>query len=354
MSFPNPFRRSESSFATPLPPTGLIDERHPSPLAIIYRSELDYLSRCIRDYPNIETGGQLFGFWTNQGAPVVLYVIGPGRDANHEQAFFNQDLRYLDLVGNLLLDRYGLQHIGEWHSHHQLGLARPSGHDASTMFHALERVPLRHLLLCIGNYRDGYSAINPYTFHESDPDHYCEALWKVKDMESPFRPIIDRELAQVLIHPRTRELRHGLQRLVSEHAATNSQPAPQGPMLGGVNWLKRTGNIDRLKHIVATVKERYAGLSVQTQMDETGMVNLNIDNGAFEVRFPSRFPQEPPQFLRQGTMMPTPAWSLECQDHDIPFAFDQWWAAFEDHTHDNNPNNPNNPNTPYTPSLFDL
>lgn len=28
---------------------------------IIYQSELDYISRCILDFKNIETGGQLFG-----------------------------------------------------------------------------------------------------------------------------------------------------------------------------------------------------------------------------------------------------------------------------------------------------
>jgi hypothetical protein len=91
----------------------LIDEKAPSPLAIIYRSELDYISRCVLDSPNIETGGQLFGFWTSQGAPVVLYAIGPGRNANHQKSFFNQDVEYLDTVGNELLDRYTLQHIGE-------------------------------------------------------------------------------------------------------------------------------------------------------------------------------------------------------------------------------------------------
>lgn len=32
--------------------------------AIVYQSELDYISRCILDYPQIETGGQLFGFYS--------------------------------------------------------------------------------------------------------------------------------------------------------------------------------------------------------------------------------------------------------------------------------------------------
>ena len=61
----------------------------PAPIAIIYKSELDYISRCILDCTNIETGGQLFGFWTAEGVPVVLYAIGPGPHANHQSAFFN-------------------------------------------------------------------------------------------------------------------------------------------------------------------------------------------------------------------------------------------------------------------------
>lgn len=32
-----------------------------------YQSELDFVSRCILDRKHIETGGQLFGFWTSRG-----------------------------------------------------------------------------------------------------------------------------------------------------------------------------------------------------------------------------------------------------------------------------------------------
>lgn len=40
---------------------------------------------------------------------------------------------YLQSVGDILNSDYGLQHIGEWHSHHRLGLDHPSGHDAQTI-----------------------------------------------------------------------------------------------------------------------------------------------------------------------------------------------------------------------------
>ena len=77
--------------------------------AIIYRSEIDFISRCILDYLDIETGGQLFGFWTAGGIPVVLYAIGPGANANHQVSFFNQDIGYLEQVGRKLFDKYGLK-----------------------------------------------------------------------------------------------------------------------------------------------------------------------------------------------------------------------------------------------------
>ena len=124
---------------------------------------MDFVSRCILDYPRIETGGQMFGYWTDDGTPVVLYTIGPGPHANHQPAFFNQDVQYLKEVGSILVHQYGLQHMGEWHSHHQLGLAHPSGHDASTMASGLAASGRNRFLLCIGNCTDTMSRSEEHT-----------------------------------------------------------------------------------------------------------------------------------------------------------------------------------------------
>lgn len=75
--------------------------------AVIFKGEMDFISRCILDRKNIETGGQLFGYWTEDGTPVILYAIGPGPRANHQVTFFNQDIDYLVKVGNILRNRYG-------------------------------------------------------------------------------------------------------------------------------------------------------------------------------------------------------------------------------------------------------
>ncbi len=187
-----------------------------SDCAIIYGSELDYISRWILDYPHIETGGQLFGYWTDDGTPVVLYAIGPGPQANHQIAFFNQDIAYLETVGNQLTRTYGLQHIGEWHSHHGLGLSRPSGHDAKSMADGIMDSGRNRFLLCIGTCVDGVSRLLPYNFEAGRWTDYVSAKWIIKPMDSPFRKWIDAELAEELCMPLTEKANDAILNRVRE------------------------------------------------------------------------------------------------------------------------------------------
>ena len=73
-----------------------VDENKLSHIAIINRCKLDFISHCILDYPNIETVGQLFVFWTSDGTPIVTYVIGLGTNVQHHQTRrYNQNLTQL-------------------------------------------------------------------------------------------------------------------------------------------------------------------------------------------------------------------------------------------------------------------
>lgn len=170
-------------------------ESNPAPCAIIYQSELDFVSRCILDRKHIETGGQLFGFWTSRGVPVVLFAIGPGPKANHQATFFNQDVDYLKQVGTALMERFGLQHIGEWHSHHQLGLAVPSGHDAQTMSSSIAHLHLGRFLMALGNCTESQTSFNAFEFTEARGNDYRHLPWEVKSGLSPFRRSFEEEPA---------------------------------------------------------------------------------------------------------------------------------------------------------------
>jgi hypothetical protein len=263
--------------------------KRPSETALIYQGELDYISRCILDSPSIETGGELFGYWTASGAPVVLYAIGPGPRANHETSFFNQDVDYLVTVGNRLISRFGLQHIGEWHSHHSLGLDRPSGHDASTVANGIASQGLGRFLLAIGTCRNGQSSFKPYTFHEYFGTNFVSAYWEIKEGASPFRAVVDAdpELAPVLVHPRT------------EHANAlppRVLPCGQKAEFDSGHWLAKRGNHAVLKKIVDFLVAGDKSAEASVSLADGGDVEVAVqrENGDELVVFPADFPVAPP------------------------------------------------------------
>lgn len=267
----------------------------PPDRAIIYRSEFDYISRCILDYPRIETGGQLFGFWSASGVPVVLFAIGPGRRANHQVTFFNQDLDYLTSVGRILVNRYGLQHMGEWHSHHQLGLAHPSGHDASTMVRSIERENLGRFLLCIGNCDGKASVLNAFNFTQEAGYDYRHAAWSVKEVISPFRTLVssDPDLCRLIEDPSVETARHGRELLVRNGDAFST------PAYSEDYWLRDKKNNLILKQIVDRISSDASDGRCAIKMDDAGCVHLfqQLLGKSVEFVFTKTFPRDPPLCL---------------------------------------------------------
>ena len=262
--------------------------------AIIYKSELEYIKKCILEYPHIETGGQLFGFWTPQGRPVVLYAIGPGPRAGHHTAFFEQDIDYLDYVGNSVVKYFGLCHIGEWHSHHQLGLAQPSGHDASNIQNNVDKLQLNHFLLCIGNCNDREATLNPFIFYQG-ARQYIKVSWNEVLIDSPFRAVIDCALKNVLVHPRTHSI-DNMRETFPQSTYTKQKNYNDG------YWLNDKKNSLVLKNILDYVKDRNYGCNVEVKLDNTTKyVHLLVSSSGkkdHDICFGHEFPNLPPQIMR--------------------------------------------------------
>lgn len=309
-------------------PQILVRSERPSGTAMIYQSELDFVSRCILDCPHIETGGQLFGYWTAAGVPVVLFAIGPGPLANHQVAFFNQDVEYLTKIGSVLVERYGLQHIGEWHSHHRLGLAHPSGHDAATMVNCIRRQNLGRFLLCIGNCTETTSTFNAFNFTQSAGADYLHAAWDVKEGVSPFRAVLekDRDLAAAIINPKT------LNPCLGELKRTQAVEIFERPVYAEDYWLKDKQNNLALKRIVDKLGEESDSGACAVQMDRAGLVHLVFLHEGDEMRvvFPQGFPQLPPILLREGVEWEGPGMTWTSSD-DICRAFENYWKEFQKH-----------------------
>jgi len=91
--------------------------------------DVQYIARDAQHWGRRETGGVLYGLWTHRGEPVVLLATEAGPGATREAAHFAQDPEYLTAVNGELWRRYGIQYVGNWHSHNYMPLPGPSGGD---------------------------------------------------------------------------------------------------------------------------------------------------------------------------------------------------------------------------------
>jgi len=119
------------------------------PTVHVHQAVLDHVASLASDFPTLETGGSLFGLWTHGGSPVVSLATGPGPASRHHPTAFYQDPSHLESTHHVAWHRAGLQHIGEWHSHHSLGLAEPSHGDEQTIWRSVQDLHWPRFLLGI-------------------------------------------------------------------------------------------------------------------------------------------------------------------------------------------------------------
>ena len=124
-------------------------EHESSAKVLIYESEARQIAEHTDRWPDLETGGDLFGYWTHSHAAVISFVVGPGSSSRHGETSFYQDEFYLQDLGADLFRHHGLQHIGAWHSHHQLGLNEPSSKDIRTVQSGIRSCDWSRFLLMI-------------------------------------------------------------------------------------------------------------------------------------------------------------------------------------------------------------
>lgn len=255
----------------------------------IYKSELEYISKCILDCPNIETGGNLFGFWTHSGNPIIQYVVGPGIKANHEITFFNQDNEHLVQIGKRLIKEHALQHIGEWHSHHKLGLAKPSGHDSLTIIKGMYSASMDKFLLIIGNCNDKVSSMNPFLY--TTGSQYSTTTWIVLEGESPIRKEFDIRHPELNYKPQTPVARvsniniNSMNEVMSPPQEENTPQMPE--------WMEKKDNHTELKKIIDYLFRTHSIVQPQIK-DKTICINLQEKDSHLQISFPSEFPIKGP------------------------------------------------------------
>lgn len=158
---------------------------------IIFQSELTEIENETLRWPDRETGGEMFGYFTYAGWPVVHRVINANGAARRGSATFHPDAGQIAQEGRNLIDRYGLQHLGQWHSHHRFSLTHPSGVDRTTVAKAIRAYGLKSFTQVIANIRSregsATAMAHAYLYRETQPDQCLTMPWLVLPGTSPMR-----------------------------------------------------------------------------------------------------------------------------------------------------------------------
>lgn len=245
--------------------------------AIIFQSELDFIASCVLDYPNIETGGDFFGFWTKDGEPVVQYVLGPGKNTTRTETSFYQDISYLKECGQYLNAKYGLEHIGGWHSHHRLTLAHPSGGDVNTMRNLLNSGRVQKFLISISNIERESSVItNGFLFSVDNPNYYKNCNWKILNRLSPIRHDINQSGTSLFTSFENHSSAYKSNSQEGKSSKNNNQDRIEKPITPKDSFWKTDAGKE-------TIRNMYESLSIRKDISNFEMIQK--EDGRFAFRF---------------------------------------------------------------------
>lgn len=271
---------------------------------LIYESEAQKMAEYVAQYPSIETGGDLFGYWTHSGAPVVMYVLGPGPCSQHHYTSFYQDPDYLHDVGTALYHTHGLQHVGEWHSHHRLGLNEPSSGDIQTVRRGIQRQRWDRFLLTICTFssvRETMVWENYFLFIADTAEPQPMRIEKLPGI-SPFRPYVQDFDSKG--EPKQRGRRYATW---SPGPATPQTVNSQVPVQCDFQhaWFSMPKGQEKLKQIVQSFAKH--GISCRMLTANNGYA-IKLLLPEVELLLPDNFPHDPPICLYsprwKGTIQP--------------------------------------------------
>jgi len=267
--------------------------------AIIYQSELDFIAKCVLDYPDEETGGDFFGFWNKDGFPVVQYVIGPGPKTTRSSISFYQDIQYLKQCGALLNARHCLEHIGSWHSHHTLGLAKPSRGDINTMQNALNNYGVSSFLISICNITKNEVVVNGFLFSGENADMYEDCAWVILEGQSPVREDINQLNNKLFSGPEVKEANVK----PANTATMRKEKTAEKPVLPKGSYFETTQGQEYLKKVYAKLESNRELEKVDLVQKEDARIGIkfNYDGDGYEIIFPHEFPEKSPQFVQKAS-----------------------------------------------------
>lgn len=155
----------------------------------MYKEDVEMMEWLVLLHPGKETGGNLFGLWTDNREAVLHVVLGPAIGCTRTEVSFYQSIPYLQRVGKVLTEQFMLCHIGEWHSHHHLHLSEPSSGDSSTVTRNFPRGTCGFLLIIANILPNGRVTLSPYLYKEGQSTYERCEIKLLGRNRSPFKEV---------------------------------------------------------------------------------------------------------------------------------------------------------------------
>ncbi len=155
----------------------------------IYESELQAIGLESVSW-DTETGGDLFGIWGDM--PVIYLATRSGSNTIRDHAHFRLDVNYLIKLSAELQNYWGLRYFGDWHSHHRLGLEKPSSGDQARIERLASKNNFRDMAELIVTFSSSYAKngnidIHCYAYQDLPLHNISEAIVIVLKGISPIR-----------------------------------------------------------------------------------------------------------------------------------------------------------------------
>ena len=169
---------------------------------VIYANEYRQICAWVLQHGYLETGGDLFGLWKDDHTAVIQLVLGPGKNCRRASASFYQDVHYLEKAGSQLIKQEGVCHIGEWHSHHKIGLKQPKGGDRGTVWRNMPTYGLNRFVLFIANIETQFNSaasVGCFLFERGTVDQsqrMTQGQFHLLPNESPLREKLQTDLKE--------------------------------------------------------------------------------------------------------------------------------------------------------------
>ncbi|KAL9972639.1 hypothetical protein ACROYT_G018986 [Oculina patagonica] len=155
----------------------------------MFKEDVEMMERLVLLHPGKETGGNLFGLWTDNREAVLHVVLGPAIGCTRTEVSFYQSIPYLQRVGKVLTEQFMLCHIGEWHSHHRLHLSEPSSGDSSTVTRNFPRGTCGFLLIIANILPNNKVTLSPYLYKEGQSTYERCEIKLLGRHQSPFKEV---------------------------------------------------------------------------------------------------------------------------------------------------------------------